>query len=94
MRYFIVTYRQTMVKRGPGMQPQTDEVVSVAKRIRMRDSQSASVILDFSHRKVLQATLDGVTAPKDFQKIRDFYHQHYPKIIEDLEQYWQQSIAV
>jgi hypothetical protein len=62
-----------------------DEVVSVAKRIRTKDRQTASVILDFQTQQVLQSTLDGVTVPKDWWKIRDFYYQHYKKMIEDLE---------
>jgi len=62
-----------------------DEVVSVAKRTRMRDIQSAAVILDFQNRSVLKCSMDGVTVPKDWDKIRNFYHQHYATLIEDLE---------
>jgi hypothetical protein len=29
--------------------------------------------------------MDGVVVPKDWQRIRDFYHQHYKQIIQDLE---------
>ena len=62
-----------------------DEQVSVAKRLRLKDYQCSAVILDFQNRRVIQATMDGVTVPKDFEKIRDFYHQHYQRLIDDLE---------
>jgi hypothetical protein len=88
MRYFIVNYRQVMVRQGPKMQPQTDEIVSVSKKVRRSDSQTAAVILDFKTRTVVQASMNGVTVPKDFEKIRNFYHQHYSKIIEDLESFY------
>jgi len=78
MRYFIVKY----VKRPNG---QMDELVSVSKKIKLNDLQTASVILDFQKGHVVQATMDGTTIPKDFLRIRDFYHQHYKRLIEDLE---------
>ena len=43
------------------------------------------MILDFKTRQVLQASMDGVTVPRDWNRIRDFYHQHYARLIEDLE---------
>ena len=85
MRYFIVKYRQVVNGRGSKAQLQTDEIVAVSNRVKMRDLQSAAVILDFRDRRVLQASMDGTTIPKDWQKIRDFYHQHYARIIDDLE---------
>jgi hypothetical protein len=62
-----------------------DEIVSVSKKIKLSDSQSCSVILDFKTQQVVQASMDGVTVPKDWNRIRDFYHQHYARLIEDLE---------
>jgi hypothetical protein len=64
---------------------QMDEIVSVSKKIKLSDSQSCSVILDFKTQQVVQASMDGVTVPKDWNRIRDFYHQHYARLIEDLE---------
>jgi hypothetical protein len=78
MKYFIVKY----IRRPNG---QMDEIVSASKKLKTRDIQSAAVILDFGTQRVLQSTMDGVTVPKDWWKIRDFYHQHYKKMIEDLE---------
>jgi len=62
-----------------------DEIVSVSKRLRTKDHQMSAVILDFKTRQVIQASMDGITVPKDWNRIRDFYHQHYARLIEDLE---------
>jgi hypothetical protein len=78
MRYFIINY----FGRPNG---QMDEVVSVSRRTRMSDIQSAAVILDFQTRSVIKCSMNGVVVPKDWQRIRDFYYQHYRRIIEDLE---------
>jgi hypothetical protein len=78
MRYFVVNYY-----RKPN--GQMDEVVSIAKRIRIRDLQSAAVILDFKLKSVVKCSMDGVVVPKNWQRIRDFYHQHYSQVIQDLE---------
>lgn len=78
MRYLIIHY----YKRPSG---QLDEVVSVVQRIRPRDLQSAAVVLDFQTRSVTKCSMDGVVVPKDWQRIRDFYHQHYSGVIDDLE---------
>ena len=78
MRYLIINY----YRKPTG---QMDEVVSLAKRTRSRDIQSAAVILDFKTRTVVKCSMDGVVVPKDWQRIRDFYHQHYSQVIEDLE---------
>ena len=78
MRYLIISY----YRRPNG---QMDEVVAVAKRTRPRDIQSAAVILDFETKSVVKCSMDGVVVPKDWQRIRDFYNQHYSQIITDLE---------
>lgn len=78
MRYLIINY----YRRPNG---QMDEVVSIARRTKNRDIQSAAVILDFETRSVVKCSMDGVVVPKDWQRIRDFYHQHYSQVIDDLE---------
>ncbi len=78
MRYFIVKY----LRKPSG---RLDEIVSASKKLRRNDIQTAAVVLDFKTQTVLQSTMDGVTVPKDWWKIRDFYHQHYARMIEDLE---------
>jgi hypothetical protein len=77
MRYFIVTY----ITRPDG---KVNECTEVSKRVRTRDIQSASVILDFKTCSVVKSSMGGVVVPRDFQKISSFYHQHYPNIIERL----------
>jgi len=78
MRYLIIDYY-----RQPS--GQMDEVVTVAKQTKTRDIQSAAVILDFKQKTVVKCSMDGVVVPKDWHRIRDFYHQYYSQIIDDLE---------
>lgn len=78
MRYFIVTY----IKRPNGA---TDELTALARRLRTQDVDCASVILDFQQCAVVKASLGDKSAPRDWTRIRDFYHQHYKDIIDQLE---------
>lgn len=84
MRYFIVNYRTRTVREGLKMQSQTDEIMTVAKKIKMRDLQTAAVILDFRDQKVVQATLQGNTIPKDWDTIVGYYYKHYQQVMEQL----------
>ena len=77
MRYLIITY----YKKANG---QIDESTAVAKNLKMRDHQTASVILDFKKLVVVKAQLDGATVPKDFNRIVEYYMQHYENIIRRL----------
>ena len=77
MRYFIVTY----YTKPNG---KVDEATSVTNKVKTRDLQTASVILDFKDCSVLKSSMGGVVVPKDFQRIASFYHQHYPNVIERL----------
>lgn len=83
MRYMIITYMARPQGRTRSMHQ--DEVVTVAKRIRPRDLDLASVILDFKNRVVLKSSVGDKVAPRDWQRIRDYYHQHYQDIIQRLE---------
>jgi hypothetical protein len=85
MRYLIINY----YRKPSG---QMDEVVTVARRTRMRDIQSAAVILDFQTRSVVKCSMDGTVVPKDWNRIRDFYHQHYSQVITDLEKRHSETI--
>ena len=78
MRYFIVKYIKT--PRG-----QMDEIVSVSKKLKTKDIQTAAVVLDFKTQQVVLSSLNGVTVPKDWWRIRDFYHRYHKRTIEDLE---------
>lgn len=83
MRYMIITYMQRAGRRGA--QPQQDELVQVAQRLKNRDLDQASVILDFRARAVLKSSVGDQVAPRDFQRIRDYYYQHYRELIDQLE---------
>ena len=62
-----------------------DEQIGVVKRIKSKDLQIASVILDFQKQQVIKASMQGETIPKDWWHIRDYYHGHYKTMIEDVE---------
>lgn len=78
MRYFCVQY----IKKPNG---QFDEIVTVANKLKRRDYQSQGVILDFKTRTVILASVAGITAPKDFGRLKDFYRQHYMRLIDQME---------
>ena len=79
MRYLILTYYQ----KATG---QIDEVMAVAKSLKARDHQTANVILDFKTLTVLKCSMSGVTVPRDFNRIVEYYHQHYESTITRLFQ--------
>ena len=77
MRYLILTY----YTKPSG---QIDEVMAVAKSLKARDHQTASVILDFKTLSVLKCSMAGTQVPRDFDRISGYYHQHYAATIERL----------
>jgi len=77
MRYLILTY----YKKANG---QTDEVMAVAKNLKVRDHATANVIIDFRTLSVLKCTMGGVQVPKDFDRIVEYYMQHYEATINRL----------
>jgi len=77
MRYLIITY----YRKATG---QIDESTAVSRNLKLRDHQTASVILDFKKLSVVKAQLNGESAPKDFNRIVEYYMQHYENIIKRL----------
>lgn len=77
MRYLILTYYQ----KATG---QIDEVMAVARSLKRRDHQTANVILDFRTLSVLKCSMSGVNVPRDFNRIVEYYHQHYESTITRL----------
>lgn len=77
MRYLIITY----YRKASG---QIDESTAVARNLKLRDHQTASVILDFKKLSVVKASLNGESAGKDFNRIVEYYMQHYENIIRRL----------
>lgn len=77
MRYLILTY----YTKPDG---KTDEVMAVAKNLKARDIQTATVILDFKKLEVTKASMGGVNVPKNFDNIVRYYLQFYKSTIERL----------
>jgi hypothetical protein len=79
MRYLLLTY----VTRPSG---KIDELMTISKKLRTKDRQMTNVILDFKEQKVLQCSVGGITANKDWDTIVSYYYQHYSATIERLFQ--------
>jgi hypothetical protein len=77
MRYLLLTY----YTKPTG---QIDEVMTVAKKIKPRDWQTANVILDFKEQQVLAASVKGMTATRDWDTIVSYYYKHYAATIERM----------
>jgi hypothetical protein len=77
MRYFLITF----LKKSDG---KIDETTAVSRNLKTRDLQTCNVILDFKKLQVVKAHMNGVTVPKDFNKIVEYYIQHYENIIARL----------
>jgi hypothetical protein len=58
--------------------------MEVSTKVRKRDIQCANVILDFKNLKVEKASMSGINVPPDFNRIVEYYHQHYAATIERL----------
>jgi len=77
MRYLLLTY----YTKPNG---KIDESMAVSKRIKTRDLQTASVILDFKKLEVVKCSVGGTVVPRDWDRIVSYYHQHYASTIERL----------
>jgi hypothetical protein len=77
MRYLLLTY----YTKATG---QIDEVMTVSKKIRPRDWQTANVILDFKEQQVLAASVQGMTATRDWDTVVGYYYKHYSHTIERM----------
>ena len=79
MRYLLLTY----YTKPNG---KIDEAMTVATKIKTRDYQTVNVILDFKELKVIKASMNNTTVPKDWDRIVSYYYQHYSATIERLFQ--------
>ena len=77
MRYLLLTY----YTKPTG---QIDEVMAVAKNLKTRDLATANVILDFKKLEVVKCSMGGVVVPRDFNRIVEYYMQHYESTITRL----------
>lgn len=62
-----------------------DEVVSLSRRTKIKDLQTCSVILDFQKQQVVKCSIGQQIGVRDWKTVRDYYHQHYAEIIDELE---------
>lgn len=77
MRYLILTY----YRKPTG---QIDEVMTVARNLKTRDHQTANVIIDFKKLAVVKCSMGGVTVPRDFDRIVEYYMEYYESTITRL----------
>lgn len=77
MRYLLLTYYYQANGK-------IDEGMTVATKVKTKDWQTASVILDFKEQTVLKASLRDTTIPKDWERIVGYYYPFYPAIMERL----------
>ena len=77
MRYLLLTYYHQASGK-------IDEGMTVTNRVRTRDWQTASVILDFRDQQVLKASIRDTTIPKDWDRIVGYYYPFYTRIMERL----------
>ncbi len=78
MRYLLISF----LRKRAG---QIDEMVSVSKRVRTSDMNNANVILDFADKKVVKCIIEGKNHDTSFDKMREYYVQIYPNLVEQLE---------
>lgn len=77
MRYLVLTY----YKKPDG---RIDEAMEVTRNLKTRDIQCANVILDFKKLEVIKASMGGTNVPRDFNRIVEYYMQHYENVIKRL----------
>lgn len=77
MRYLFLTY----VTKPNG---KIDEQMEISRRVRRSDLQTVNVILDFKKLEVIKSSMGGVNVPKDFNRIVEYYMQHYESTITRL----------
>lgn len=77
MRYLIFTY----YRKANG---QIDEAMSLANKVKLKDLQTANVILDFKEQKVDRCMVEGMNGVKDWDTVVAYYYKHYTHTIERL----------
>ena len=77
MRYLLLTYYRKPTGK-------IDEAMTITRSLKLRDRQTANVILDFETLSVVKCSMDGVVVPKDWDRIVSYYYKHYSATIERL----------
>lgn len=78
MRFLQVTY----IRRPNG---QIDEQVGFSAKLKDKDLQTTNVIVDFQDNKVVKCVVEGKMVSTTFENLVEYYKQHYPELIEQLE---------
>jgi hypothetical protein len=61
-----------------------DEVMSLSNRVKPKELQTASVILDFQDQVVVKCVIDGKSMPKAWDTIVAYYYKYYQATMERL----------
>jgi hypothetical protein len=77
MRYLLLTYYRKPTGK-------IDEAMTLSRKLKLQDRQTANVILDFETLTVVKCTMDGITVPRDWDRIVAYYYKHYSATIERL----------
>ena len=78
MRYLLVTFF-----RKPG--GQIDEQVTVSKKVKISDSQTCNIILDYQAKKIEKCIVEGKKVESDWEKMNEYYRKIYPALVDQLE---------
>jgi hypothetical protein len=64
---------------------QIDEQVEIARNIRTKDQQTCNAIMDFKEKKVIKCVIEGKVIGTEWDRLKDYYRQVYPEVIDRLE---------
>lgn len=78
MRYLLISFY-----RKPG--GQIDEHVAMTKRVKTSDIQNSNIIMDFALQKIEKCVVEGKIHDTTFERLRDYYSNIYPQLINRLE---------
>lgn len=77
-RYLMITF----VRKPNG---QIDEMITVGKRIKSSDTQTANIICDFKEKKIIKAVVEGKILDLEWDRVLEYYKRVYPVLIAQLE---------
>jgi len=77
MRYLMIQF----IRKQNG---QIDELVNVAKKIKMSDHSTKNVILDYARKTVEKCVIEGSDHDTTFDSMHLYYNKIYPTLIEQL----------
>ena len=78
MRYLMISF----LRKIGG---QIDEVVAVSRSLDQKAIDNTNIIVDFAEKKVVKSMIENKHHDSDFEKMREYYSNIYPALIEQLE---------